>query len=99
MRPVGILVSYWIAYGTNYIGGTTYPNQSSAAWRVPLGIQLVPALILCVGVIWLPYSPRWLMLRGREEEALDTLAYLRSADGSTPEVQVSGYATLSLSRS
>lgn len=83
----GILVSYWIAYGTNYIGGTTYPNQSSAAWRVPLGIQLVPALILCVGVIWLPYSPRWLMLRGREEEALDTLAYLRSADGSTPEVQ------------
>ena len=61
---VGILVSYWIAYGTNYIGGTEYPGQSQAAWRVPLGLQLVPGVILCVGVYWLPFSPRWLMLRG-----------------------------------
>mgnify|MGYP002718850420 CR=1 FL=1 len=63
-HSVGILISYWIAYGTNYIGGTTYPGQSDAAWRVPLGIQLVPALVLCIGVYWLPFSPRWLMLRG-----------------------------------
>jgi hypothetical protein len=33
----GIMVSYWIGYGTNYIGGTTYDRatgigQSTAAW-------------------------------------------------------------------
>ncbi|KAK1926871.1 putative galactose transporter [Papiliotrema laurentii] len=83
----GILISYWIAYGTNYIGGTTYPGQSDAAWRVPLGIQLVPALVLCIGVYWLPFSPRWLMLRGREEECLETLAYLRSHRAEDPSVQ------------
>lgn len=88
----GILVSYWIAYGTNYIGGTTYDctnmvGQSSAAWRVPLGIQLVPALVLCVGAVFLPFSPRWLMLKGREEECLTNLASLREMPAESPEVQ------------
>jgi len=83
----GILVSYWIAYGTNYIGGTTYPGQSNAAWRLPLSLQLIPGLILCIGILFLPFSPRWLMLKGREDEALVTLANLRSKDASHPEVQ------------
>jgi MFS family permease len=30
----GILVAYWVAYGTNFIGGTKYPGQSTAAWYV-----------------------------------------------------------------
>jgi hypothetical protein len=64
------MISYWIGYGTNFFGGTTYPEQSSAAWRIPLAIQLVPAIILCVGSWFLPFSPRWLMLVGREEESL-----------------------------
>lgn len=82
----GILVSYWIAYGTNFIGGSK-EGQHEAAWRVPLGLQLVPGVVLCIGVYWLPFSPRWLMLRGREEECLETLAYLRSAPAEDPEVQ------------
>ncbi|KAJ5087533.1 hypothetical protein N7456_011149 [Penicillium angulare] len=90
---LGIMVSYWIAYGTNYIGGTTYPHQSSAAWRIPLAIQLIPAIILCVGSWFLPYSPRWLMLVNREEESLATLARLRKQDPSSPAVQ---YEYLSL---
>jgi len=83
----GILVSYWIAYGTNYIGGTTYPGQSTAAWRVPLGIQMLPAIILMVGAYFLPFSPRWLMLKGREEECLTTLAMLRDRPAENVEVQ------------
>jgi len=89
----GILVSYWIAYGTNYIGGVTYDpvtrtGQSTAAWRIPLGLQLVPALVLMVGALFLPFSPRWLMLRGREEECLENLAWLRSSPPENPEVQL-----------
>lgn len=81
------MVSYWIGYGTNYIGGTTYPQQSSAAWRVPLAIQLVPAIVLCIGSWFLPYSPRWLMLVGKEEESLVVLARLRNQHQDSPEVQ------------
>lgn len=74
----GIMISFWINYGTNYIGGTTLETQSNAAWMVPICLQLVPALILLVGMIWMPFSPRWLMHHGREEEARRNLASLRS---------------------
>ncbi|WVQ78643.1 hypothetical protein IAT38_000730 [Cryptococcus sp. DSM 104549] len=82
----GILVSYWIGYGTNYIGGTG-EGQHAAAWRVPLALQLIPGVILCVGAVFLPFSPRWLMLRGRQEECLETLAKLRSSVPEDPKVQ------------
>lgn len=80
------LISYWIGYGTNYIGGTG-ANQSTAAWRVPLAIQMVPAVVLCVGACFLPFSPRWLMLKGREEQCLTTLSYLRSSPPESAHVQ------------
>jgi len=76
----GILISYWISYGTNFIGG-------EAAWRIPLALQLIPAIVLCGGAFFLPYSPRWLMLRGREEECLMTLANLRDAEPESLLIQ------------
>lgn len=54
----GIMVSFWIDYGMNYIGGTG-DSQSEAAWRIPLGLQIVPALILGVGILFMPFSPRY----------------------------------------
>jgi len=53
----GIMVSYWIDYGTNFIGGTG-ESQGEAAWRLPLALQLVPAVVLGVGVWFMPFSPR-----------------------------------------
>jgi sugar porter (SP) family MFS transporter len=73
----GIMISFWINYGTNYIGGTTLETQSNAAWLVPICLQLIPAFVLLVGMIWMPFSPRWLMHHDREEEARKNLAHLR----------------------
>jgi hypothetical protein len=72
----GIMVSFWIDYGTNYIGGTG-DGQSDASWLVPLCLQLAPAVLLFVGMIFMPYSPRWLVHHGREEEARRVIAQLR----------------------
>jgi hypothetical protein len=72
------MISFWINYGTNYIGGTTVETQSNAAWLVPICLQLVPAFVLLVGMIWMPFSPRWLVHHGREEEARTNLASLRN---------------------
>ncbi|KAJ5798470.1 uncharacterized protein N7503_007766 [Penicillium pulvis] len=73
----GIMVSFWIGYGTNYIGGTG-AGQSDAAWLIPICIQILPALVLAAGMIlFMPQSPRHLMNTGREEECLQTLARLR----------------------
>ncbi|CAF9927986.1 MAG: hypothetical protein HETSPECPRED_006722 [Heterodermia speciosa] len=72
----GIMVSFWIDYGTNNIGGTG-STQSDAAWLVPICLQLVPGLCLGIGMLFMPFSPRWLIHHGREAEARKVLSSLR----------------------
>ncbi|KAI2787094.1 hypothetical protein POX_f07452 [Penicillium oxalicum] len=83
----GILVSYWIGYGTNYIGGTG-DSQSNAAWLIPICIQIAPAIILGVGILFMPPSPRWLMVKGREDECLAVIARLRQLPSDSELVQL-----------
>ncbi|KAI0881391.1 general substrate transporter [Annulohypoxylon maeteangense] len=85
----GIMVSFWIDYGTNYIGGITLGTQTDAAWLVPICLQLFPAIILFVGMIFMPFSPRWLVHHDREGEARKILANLRglSADHELVELE------------
>lgn len=75
----GIMVSFWIDYGTNNIGGTG-ASQSDAAWLVPICLQLIPGLALGIGMLFMPFSPRWLVHHGRESEARHVLASLRGLD-------------------
>jgi MFS family permease len=74
---LGIMISFWIDYGTNFIGGTG-PGQKESAWLLPLCLQLVPAVLLGVGMIFMPFSPRWLVHHNREADASRVLAQLRS---------------------
>ncbi|KAI1317322.1 hypothetical protein EDD11_008691 [Mortierella claussenii] len=76
----GILIQYFIQYGCSFI-------DSDAAFRIPWGIQIVPGLILLLGISIFPYSPRWLADKGRSEEALEVLANLRAGgDKNDPAV-------------
>lgn len=70
----GIMISFWIDYGTHFIGGS---NQKDAAWLIPVCLQLAPAALLLVGILFMPFSPRWLIHHGREAEARKNLASLR----------------------
>lgn len=74
----GIMISFWIDYGTNFIGGTTLETQSDAAWLTPICLQIAPALVLFFGMLFMPFSPRWLVHHGREDEARRVLARLRA---------------------
>jgi sugar porter (SP) family MFS transporter len=73
----GIMISFWIDYGTNFIGGTELGQQTDAAWLTPICLQIFPAVVLFIGMIFMPFSPRWLIHHGREEEALEVLTSLR----------------------
>ena len=83
----GIMISFWIDYGTNFIGGTG-DGQSEAAWRIPLALQLVPAIILGVGILFMPFSPRWLVNVGRDDEALAVLCKARNQPADSDIVQI-----------
>lgn len=66
----GVVMAYWISFGTRYI-------ESEASFRLPFALQMICAIILGTCIHFFPYSPRWLALVGREEEALLSLAKLR----------------------
>ncbi|RDW93387.1 sugar porter family MFS transporter [Aspergillus mulundensis] len=77
MITCGITISYWIDYGL------LFADPSEVAWRFPLAFQIFFALIILAFVMFLPESPRWLVLKGREDEAREVLGAL-VGDGSDP---------------
>ncbi|KAF2707361.1 MFS general substrate transporter [Pleomassaria siparia CBS 279.74] len=66
----GIVIAFWITFGTRFM-----PNEWS--WRLPFLIQMIPGPILSAGIVFLPFSSRWLCSKGRDDEALQALAKLR----------------------
>jgi Sugar (and other) transporter len=58
------------------------------AWRIPMIIQGIPAVVLAVGIWFMPFSPRLLVNKGRDQEALKTLSYLRNLPEEHQLVQV-----------
>lgn len=82
-----MMLAFWCGYASNSIGGTG-DTQLDLAWKLPSIIQGIPAAILALGIWWLPFSPRWLVKRGRDEDALKTLSYLRILPTDHPLVQV-----------
>lgn len=84
---LGIMLSFWIGYGSNYIGGIG-EGQTNMAWMLPSIIQGFPAAILAIGIWWLPFSPRWLIKKGRDEEGLKTLSRLRKLPQDHELIQV-----------
>lgn len=82
MITIGIVVSYLADYGLS----------GARAWRWMFGVAAVPALILVIGLIFVPESPRWLMSRGLTERAREILKRIRqssSVDAELAEIEQS----------
>ncbi|KAL4897173.1 general substrate transporter [Aspergillus ambiguus] len=69
MDGLGIVVAQWVGYGCSLHAGPF-------TWRFPLALQVVPPIILCSGVLFLPESPRWLIEKGRPDAGRRVLARL-----------------------
>ncbi|KAL4790133.1 general substrate transporter [Aspergillus venezuelensis] len=67
----GILIMFYISYGCSFITGDT-------AWRLPWGLQMIPAVILFFALFFMPESPRWLAKKDRWEECHNTLALVHA---------------------
>lgn len=63
------MFQYFVQFGCSYISGV-------ASFRIPWGLQMIPAIILGLGMLLFPESPRWLIDHDREEEGLQILADL-----------------------
>lgn len=70
---IGGLVGFWINYG---LDETMAPSHKQ--WLIPFAVQLIPAGLLLVGAFWIKESPRWLFQKGRREEAMRNLCWIRN---------------------
>ncbi|KXT14309.1 hypothetical protein AC579_8430 [Pseudocercospora musae] len=60
------MLGSWLTLGTSYL-------HNDGQWRIPFALQLFPAIVLVSFLFLLPESPRWLLLRDRHEEAIESL--------------------------
>ncbi|MCG8396144.1 sugar porter family MFS transporter [Bacillus atrophaeus] len=63
MNNLMIVTGILLAYIVNYL------FTPFEAWRWMVGLAAVPAVLLLIGIAFMPESPRWLVKRGREDEA------------------------------
>lgn len=78
----GVCISYWVTYAAS----AGLSNSSARQWQVPVGLQLVPGGLLGLGMVLIKESPRWLAKKGRNEEAYNSLVWIRGGV-ETPEVE------------
>ena len=78
---VGAIVCTWLTFGTKRI-------DSDWCWRVPALTQAAPSVIQLAAIWFIPESPRWLIAKERNEEALAILAkYHANGDANNATVQ------------
>lgn len=78
---LGAIIAAWATFGTFRI-------TDSAAWRIPSALQGLPSVIQLCALWFVPESPRWLISKGRPEEALHILGhYHAEGDENDPVVQ------------
>ncbi|KAH6667922.1 general substrate transporter [Halenospora varia] len=66
------------------VDNATKDRKDSGSYRIPIAIQFAWALILGVGLIFLPETPRYLIKVGKDENAAKSLARLRRLDVTNP---------------
>ena len=78
MIVIGILAAYVASYWLKDFG--------SMSWRYMFATAAIPSFTLMLGVLVIPESPRWLMSRGREEQARSVIRRIEGAAESDEDI-------------
>ncbi|MFC9336240.1 sugar porter family MFS transporter [Arthrobacter sp. NPDC057009] len=80
-----IVVGALAAFIANAIIGSLW-GQHEGVWRIMLSVAALPAAALFIGMLGVPESPRWLLSKGREAEALAVLKQVRPESRAEAEL-------------
>jgi MFS transporter, SP family, major inositol transporter len=80
-----IVAGQLAAFVVNAIIGNVW-GEGHGVWRVMLAVEALPAIALFIGMIRMPESPRWLVNKGRTDEANAVLRTIRSPERADAEI-------------
>lgn len=96
LNQLNIVLGISVAFFTNYL--ILRASQSDLAWtktlgidtfqwRWMLGLETLPALLYFGFLFVVPRSPRWLLMKGRDEEAMEVLKRVSSEDQAIKDLE------------
>ena len=89
INQLNIVLGISVAFLTNYLilqmaqSGSEFSQNLMIdvyQWRWMLGLEAIPAMLYFVFLFFVPKSPRWLVLKGREDEALKVFKMVGSEE-------------------
>jgi major inositol transporter-like SP family MFS transporter len=83
---LAIVIGQMLAFIINAIIGNVW-GEHEGVWRYMLAVAAVPAVALFVGMMRMPESPRWLISKGRHDDALSVLMQVRSEERARAEME------------
>lgn len=86
---MAIVAGFFIVFLTTYYIGSGQGEEYNLTegWRVMFWSELVPCLLFLVALFIVPRSPRWLVLKGRTEEAREVLEKFHAAEQVEEELK------------
>src|SRR6476659_4379755 len=83
-NELAIVVGQFAAFSVNAVLNATL-GHVEGLWRIMFGVCALPAIALFIGMLRMPESPRWLVEKGRMDDALAVLKTVRSEDRALAE--------------
>lgn len=76
-QSCGLIAAYFIGYAFSFSGN----------WQFILGIAVIPAILIIIGLWRFPDTPRWYMLKGHREKAVQILSRIEEPENVYPEIE------------
>ncbi|EMD58953.1 hypothetical protein COCSADRAFT_153717 [Bipolaris sorokiniana ND90Pr] len=86
----GLLISVyqiWVSIGTlvgTVVDNATHDMNGRKAYHIPLGVIFIVPFLMSIGLFFIPESPRWLVLVGKNEQAEKSLLWMRPNPANVP---------------
>jgi MFS transporter, SP family, major inositol transporter len=80
-----IVTGQLAAFAINAVIGSVW-SEDGNVWRYMLSVAVLPAIALFIGMFRVPESPRWLLAKGREDDARAVLGTIRSQERADAEM-------------
>ena len=86
---LAIVIGFFIVFLATYFIGNNLSEADNIkfGWRRMFWSELIPSALFLILLFFVPKSPRWLVLKGKEKEALEVLSKIHQESQASKELQ------------